>query len=121
DVAYIPYGATTLRALATASSTGGFAGYSGSTAAADIHWLLDPDCWAGPVGQTGSAHRAETRFAPTASSQSAIYAEELAAADALFALSAAGSSDLVDHFGQTAKADILFNQAGYLPACFSAV
>jgi hypothetical protein len=47
-------------------------------------------------------------------------AEELIAADVLFALSAAGSSD-TDHSGQAVKADALFNEAGYLPAFFSAV
>jgi hypothetical protein len=68
DVAYIPYGATTLRALDTISSRG-FASPSGHTAAA---------------GHTGQAHNVDTLFALFAGSHSASHAEELVAADALF-------------------------------------
>jgi hypothetical protein len=89
DVAYIPYGATTLRAL-DATRSSGFASYSASTAAADTRSHLHPDAKAGPVGQTGRTRGPDTRFAPHASSQSASHAEELIAADVFFALSAAG-------------------------------
>jgi hypothetical protein len=56
DVAYIPYSATTLRALDTASG-GGFASYSWHTAAADAQLSLYPGCSPGSAGQTGQAQR----------------------------------------------------------------
>src|SRR5262249_43468970 len=86
DVAYIPYGATTLRALDTTSSNG-FASHSRHTAAGDGRSHLPRDGDAGSAGRTGQAHKAAT----PASSHSASHAEELVAVDALFALSAAGS------------------------------
>jgi hypothetical protein len=104
DVAYIPYGATTLRALDTASSSG-FASYSWQTAAANVQLSLYPDCSAGLAGQTGQSHRADTASALPVSSHSASHAEELLALDALFALSAAGSSESACHFWLSVTAD----------------
>jgi hypothetical protein len=120
DVAYIPYGATTLLALDTTSGSG-FASHSGHPAAADARFRLLPAGSHGSAGHTGQAHKADTLFALPASSHSARHAEEPVAADALFALSAAGSSDSADHSGQAVKADALFRQANHHPALFAAV
>jgi hypothetical protein len=120
DVAYIPEGATTLRALDTTSSSG-FASPSRHTAAADARFRLPPDGSDGPVGHSGQAHQADTLFAVPASSHSASPAEEPVAVDALFALLAAGSSDSADHPGQAVKADALFGRVGHHPAVFSAL
>jgi hypothetical protein len=98
DVAYIPYGATTLRALDTTSSSG-FASQSGHTAAAETRFRLHPDGSAGSASQTGQAHKTDTLFALLARSHSARHAEELVAADALFVLAAAGSSGFASHSG----------------------
>jgi hypothetical protein len=120
DVAYIPEGATTLRALDSTSS-GGFASPSRHTAAADARFRLPPDGSNGPAGHSGQGHKADTLFALPASSHSASHAEEPVAADALFALSAADSSDSAGRPGQAVTADALFSQAGHHPAVFSAV
>jgi hypothetical protein len=120
DVAYIPYGATTLRALDTARSSG-FASYSGHTAAANAQLSLYPGCSAGSAGQTGQAHSADTVSALPVSSHSASHAEELLAVDALFALSVAGSSHSAYHFGQSVTADALYSQADHQHGVFSAV
>src|SRR5206468_12546042 len=60
DVAYIPKGATTLRALDTISSSG-FASYS-EPAAATVRVHLYPDDSAGPADQTGQSPKADVVF-----------------------------------------------------------
>ena len=111
DVAYIPYGATTLRALDTTSSSG-FASPSWHTIAADACFRLFPGASASPAGQPGQARKADG-FALPASSHSVRHAKELVAADALFALFAAGSCGTTDHSGPTSEADALFCRAGH--------
>jgi hypothetical protein len=102
DVAYIPYGATTLRAIDT-SSSGGWASSFGRSAAVEGRFRLDLDGSAGWVGQTGQAHKADTVFALPASSHSACHGVEPVAVDILFALSPADGSDAADPFGQAVK------------------
>ena len=120
DVAYIPYGATTLRALDAASGSG-FASHSGLTAAADARCRRSPGGSDGSAGRTGQAHTADTVSALLARRHSASHAEGPVWADALFALSAAGSSDAAEPSGQAVAADALFSQAGHHPAVVSAV
>jgi hypothetical protein len=134
DVAYIPYGATTLMALD--SSSGGYASSSGHPAGTDTWFRLDPDASAGWVGLTEPASKADTRFALPASSltadhshpavmaealfalpassRSVSHAAELPAADALFALVAAGSSDLADPSGPAVNVSALFSHAAFI-------
>src|SRR5262249_48408537 len=107
DVAYIPYGATTLRALDTASG-GGFASYSWHTAAADAQLSLYPGCSPGSAGRPGQAPRADPLSALPVSSHSPSHAEELAV-DAVFAFCVAGSSDSAYHFGQSVKPDAVYS------------
>jgi hypothetical protein len=87
DVAYIPYGATTLRALDTISSRG-FASPSGHTAAADDRLRLRSHGGDGSAGPSERSHEVDTLFALLAGGHSAGHAEEPAAADPL--LSQAG-------------------------------
>jgi hypothetical protein len=94
DVAYIPYGATTLRALDTFSGRG-FASPSGHTAAADARLRLPLHGGDGSAGPGGRSHELDTLFALLASNHSAGHAEE--------------------------PADSLFSQAGHHPAVCSAV
>jgi hypothetical protein len=84
DVAYIPSGAITLRAL-DATSGSGFASHSGLTAVAGARSHLSPD-GAGPAGHTGPVHPADALFALPAGSRSARRTEGPAAVDALFSL-----------------------------------
>jgi hypothetical protein len=83
DVAYIPYGATTLRALDSFGS-GGFAGPSGHTAAADARFRLPPHGGIGSAGPGGQSHEVDTLFALLADSHSAGPSAWLAAADSQF-------------------------------------
>jgi hypothetical protein len=107
DVAYIPYGATTLRALDTIS-TSGFASYFGRPAASACWFQLYSNDSAGGADQTAQVHKADilsgfpasrplvghsghtikskTPFAPAAGGHTVSHNEELAAVDALFAL-----------------------------------
>ena len=85
DVAYIPSGATTLRALGAASSSG-FASSAGHTAAADALFRLPFDGSGGPAGHTGPAHAADALFALPAGRPSARHAQGPVTADALFSL-----------------------------------
>jgi hypothetical protein len=83
DVAYVPYGATTLRALDTLGSRG-FASPSGYTAAADARFRSPPERSGGPACHAGQAHKVDTLLALLASSHPAVPAEASVAADALF-------------------------------------
>jgi hypothetical protein len=74
DVAYIPSGATTLRAL-DATGGSGLASYSGHTAVADARFRLPPDGGDGPAGRTGRAQKIDTLFALAASSHSASHTQ----------------------------------------------
>jgi hypothetical protein len=85
DVAYVPYGATTLRALDTASGSG-LASQDGHAVAADAPFRLPLDGRNGWAGQSGQAHKADTLFALHARSHRARHAEVPVAADTLFAL-----------------------------------
>jgi hypothetical protein len=119
DVAYIPYGATTLRALDTTTGSG-FASQTGQLAGAEATFRLFPDGGGGRAAQTRQAHKADALFALHAGSHLAGHAERPVAIDALFALSAAGSSDSEDRSERATEADALFSQAGHRPALFSA-
>lgn len=79
DVAYIPSGATTLRAL-DAISGSGFASLSGQTVAAEARLRLPPDAGDRSAGHTGPAHKIDAPFALTASShaQTPGFSENLA-------------------------------------------
>jgi hypothetical protein len=118
DVAYIPYGATTLRALDTYSGTG-FAGSSGHAPAGHGRFRLPPPGSDSPAGQPEQAHPADILFALLAGNSSG-HAEGSVAADAVFARSAAGSADSVDHPGEAATADALFSPEGRHLLRFSA-
>jgi hypothetical protein len=83
DVAYIPSGATTLRALDTSSSRS-FASPSGQTAAADARLRLPPHGGNGSAGPSGQSHEVDTLFALLASSHSTARAEDPATADPQF-------------------------------------
>ena len=83
DVAYIPYGATTLRALDTISSSG-FASPAGHAAPADVRLCLLPQEGDGSTGPGSQSHKVDTLFALLAGSHSAGHAEEPTAADPLF-------------------------------------
>jgi len=83
DVAYIPSGATTLRALDIISN-GGFASPSGHTAAADPRLRLSPHGGNGSAGPGGHSHEVDTLFALLADTHSTGRAEEPAAAEPLF-------------------------------------
>src|SRR5207244_2575267 len=67
DVAYIPSGGTTLRAL-DAIGLSGLASSSAHPTAADARLRLSPDGGNGPAGQTGQACKIDTPFALPASS-----------------------------------------------------
>ncbi|MFL5243881.1 MAG: hypothetical protein ACJ8FY_17400 [Gemmataceae bacterium] len=143
DTAYIPYGATTLRALDTATMTSSFASYSGLPDATHAWFRLYSDDIAGrahQMGQTddadilfampassllvshpGQAVKAGALFALPAGSHSVSHAEERAAGDALFALFGADSSDAADLSRRAVKVDALFSQSGHHGAVFSAV
>jgi hypothetical protein len=92
DVAYIPSGATTLRAL-DAISYSSFAGPSGHTAAANVRLNLRVQGGAGSTGPGGPSHKVDTLFALLAGSHSAGHAEEPASTDPL--LSQAGNHPAV--------------------------
>jgi hypothetical protein len=81
DVAYIPYGATTLRALDNAIG-GGYASQPGHTAAADAPFRLLPDGSDGWRGQSGQAHKA----APPPARQAGVRLEPTALAGGLAGL-----------------------------------
>jgi hypothetical protein len=88
DVAYIPSGATTLRALDTISGRG-FAGLAGHTPAADARLRLPSHGGGGSAGPGGQSHEVDTLFALLANSHSTGRAEEPAAADPPFGPAAA--------------------------------
>jgi hypothetical protein len=94
DVAYIPSGATTLRALDTTGGSG-LASPSGHIATADARFGLPSDDRDGSAGHTGPAHKIDTLFALTAGGHSASRPVGPVAADALFALYADGRCDSV--------------------------
>jgi hypothetical protein len=106
DVAYIPYGATSLRPIDT--NSGGFASHSGQSAAAAGRFRLSP---AGGDDQAGQAHHADLLFALLAGDP-ARHDEGSVAADAGFARPAAGSAGFPGHPGDTVAADALFGLAG---------
>jgi hypothetical protein len=105
DVAYIPYGATTLRGLDTYTSSA-FAGLFGHTAAGDGRLHLPPAGGDGQAGQRGHTHQADILFAQLASSSAGHTAGSIAA-DAVFAPFGAGSADSVDHPGDAFEAGAL--------------
>src|SRR4051812_29803155 len=73
DVAYIPYGATTLRSL-DATGGGGFASHSGHAATADARFRLAADGSDGSAGHAGPAHGIDAPFALPAGSHPAGHA-----------------------------------------------
>jgi hypothetical protein len=106
DVAYIPYGATTLRQIDTVS---GFAGLAGHTSAAADPFHSPAVGGDRPAGQNGPAHQVDLLFA-LLGGDSDRQGGSSVAADAAFVRSATGHADSADHHGE---ADALFSLAGH--------